>query len=81
MLVNGVSNKIAFGENKAMHALDTASNVVNVYGKFNDNKDEFVRNYEKDSVAYADAVTNNLQNSKIKPLANIANSSIGKKAA
>ena len=69
---------------KSLSAVDKTTKAMKVYGTLQDSKDEFVNNYENDSKAYSDALTSNLSdlgssNTTFKPLADAANSSIGKK--
>lgn len=64
---------------KSQKAMATLTNLT-------EGKDEFKKNMETDSAAYSDAVTSNItkaaeENKALKPIADAANSKVGKKIA
>ena len=84
--INTVSFRGNAGVDSALNAIDKSQKALVAVNNLKEGSDEFKKNMETDAVAYSDAVTSNLvkvaeENKALKPIADAANSKVGKKIA
>ncbi len=90
MMINPVS-RVSFrgnvmGVDNTMDAIEKTQKAMATVTNLKEGADEFTKNMKTDSEAYSDAVTSNLnkvaeENKALKPIADAANSKVGKKLA
>ncbi len=76
----------AMGVDNTMDAIEKTQKAMAVVTNLKEGADEFTSNMKTDTEAYSDAVTSNLakaaeENKALKPIADAANSKVGKKIA
>ena len=87
MMISPVSAaRVSFRGVDAMDAIEKTQKAMQTVSNLKEGTDEFTKNMKTDTEAYSDAVTSNLtkaaeENEKLKPLAEAANSKVGKKIA
>jgi len=89
-MINPVS-RVSFrgtdmGVDRTMDAIEKTQKAMSTVTNLKEGADEFTKNMKTDTEAYSDAVTSNLndvaeKNKALKPIADAANSKVGKKIA
>ncbi|MBR1943444.1 hypothetical protein IJ843_06885 [bacterium] len=90
MMISPVS-RVSFrgtdmGVDRTMDAIEKTQKAMATVTNLKEGADEFTKNMKTDTEAYSDAVTSNLskvaeENKALKPIADAANSKVGKKIA
>ena len=87
MMIHPISRVSFKGEmDSTLNAIDKTQKAIATVTNLKEGTDEFKKNMETDAAAYSDAVTSNLakaaeENKALKPIADAANSKVGKKLA
>ncbi len=87
MMISPVSAaRVSFRGVDAMDAIEKTQKAMQTFNNLKEGSDEFTKNMKTDTEAYSDAVTSNItkaaeENEALKPLADAANSKVGKKIA
>ncbi|MGN0017474.1 MAG: hypothetical protein ACI37S_00350 [Candidatus Gastranaerophilaceae bacterium] len=88
MMISPISSVSFKGKSNvnAMDVIEKSQKAMATLTNLTEGKDEFTKNMKTDTEAYSDAVTSNLtkaaeENKALKPIADAANSKVGKKIA